>query len=44
MRKRHPDYTLADQARGVCPYCLSSAEISCKCNKRDKKKIIYQTC
>jgi hypothetical protein len=35
--KRHPDYTLADQAHGVCPICLAPAEIDCDC-EREKSK------
>jgi len=34
----HKDYTLADQAHGVCPICLSPAEIDCGCEK--KKSIV----
>ena len=33
MKKRHPDYTLADQAHGVCPYCLAPVEVDCDCEK-----------
>jgi hypothetical protein len=36
--RRHPDYTLEDQAKGRCPYCLASADMDCNCEKKVYKR------
>jgi hypothetical protein len=41
--KPHKDYTLADQAHGVCPYCLGSAEMDCECERKAERERKEQT-
>lgn len=36
-KERYPDYSLEDQAKGRCPYCLASVDMDCDCEKEEKK-------
>jgi hypothetical protein len=40
--KRHKDYTLTDQAHGVCHICLAPAEVECDCELDEEIKAYYK--